>query len=530
MRFAEAPMPRDQIVLIPTTLGDVIPEDHPLRLFDELLDQLDWSEFNEQFRYEKRGRPPIPPRILAAVWIYACFRRVRSSRGLEYQLRNNVEFMWLAHGHQIDHSTLAEFRKTNKSALEKIHRSLIRFVKDLGLIKLGELYVDGTRIKANASRFRTMTAEKARKLLQIVENEIAEYLEQTEWNDENEGLFDDVFGEEQLPEHLKSLQQRKEQLEAILQQCNEMDETRRKQGVDPAKNPFQVPVADQTSVVTPNKNGGYHPNYTPIVANEGDLGLIVESVMTGGVTEHVHLVPMVGNVETTYGVTVGLVAADSHFCTGTHIAELEEKQGKDFLSPHRNGDVLEENPAIRDDVTQPVANGDLDKLPTDPSRKTYSAEAFIYDEEQDVYHCPQGRELPRSHQETTTQSGGQKVTRTIYQSPDCDGCPLVIPCRGEGEFKSGRRVGRDEHETARAKHRKKMSTPEAKQRYAKRLAVGERPFAIIKTLFGMDRFQTRGIDAVTSEFNLFKIAHNVLRLINHIQTPGQLRALIANNQ
>ena len=93
MKFAQAPMPRDQISLIPTTLGDLIPEDHPIRLLDELLGQLDWDAFNSQYRYEKRGRPPLPPRILASVLIYGLFRRVKSSRQLEYQLNTNIEFM-----------------------------------------------------------------------------------------------------------------------------------------------------------------------------------------------------------------------------------------------------------------------------------------------------------------------------------------------------------------------------------------------------------------------------------------------------
>ena len=169
MKFAEAPIPRDQINLIPTCLGDLIPEGHPIRLLDELLGQLDWSTFNDQFRYEKRGRPPIAPRILATVWTYAFFRRVRSSRQLEYQLNTNIEFMWLAHGHGIDHSTLAAFRARNKSGLKKIHRDLIQLAKSLGIIKIAELYVDGTRIAANANRFRTMTAEKASKLLDLVQ-------------------------------------------------------------------------------------------------------------------------------------------------------------------------------------------------------------------------------------------------------------------------------------------------------------------------------------------------------------------------
>ena len=200
MEFAEATVSRDQINLIPTSLGDLIPEEHPLRLLDELLGQLDWSTFDERYRYEKRGRPPISPRILTAIWIYGFFRRIKSSRLLEYQLHTNIEFMWLAHGHRLDHSTLAAFRKNNKSALKQIHRNLIQLVKDLGVIKIAELYVDGTRIAANASRSRVLTAAKAAQLLEIVQNQIDDYLEQAEYFDHADELFDDGISGEQLPD------------------------------------------------------------------------------------------------------------------------------------------------------------------------------------------------------------------------------------------------------------------------------------------------------------------------------------------
>lgn len=527
MKFAEAPIPRDQINLIPTCLGDLIPEGHPIRLLDELLGQLDWSTFNDQFRYEKRGRPPIAPRILATVWIYAFFRRVRSSRQLEYQLNTNIEFMWLAHGHQIDHSTLAAFRTRNKSGLKKIHRDLIQLAKSLGIIKIAELYVDGTRIAANANRFRTMTAEKATKLLDLVQKEIDDYLEQTECADQADELFDDGTSGEQLPEHLNSLNKRKEQLQEIVQTCTEMDATRKKQGVNPKKNPFQLPLTDQDSRILPNKDGGYAPNYTPIVGVEGDLGLIVSMTVVNSVNEQDYLVEMVDEVEQTYEVTVDTVGADAAYSTGSNISDLEEKRGKDFLSPHRNGDATDENPALRDDPTEPVNEADLDKLPKDSSRGTFSTEAFVYDEEKDIHYCPQGRELRRSYRDDRKQSGGQRVKRVVYQSPDCGDCPLVSRCRKGTGHKNGRRITRDEHEKVRSAHRAKMSLEAVKLRYNKRFAVGERPFGQLKRGFGMRRFQTRGLESVSSEFTLAGLAHNLLRLTNYLGSAGELRELVA---
>jgi hypothetical protein len=295
--------------------------------------------------------------------------------------------------------------------------------------------------------------------------------------------------------------------------------------VNPEKNPSQLPLTDQDSRVLPNKEGGYAPNYTPIVGVEGELGLIVSATIINSVNEHDYLVGMVDEVEETYGVTVDTVGADAAFSTGHNINELEEKRKKDFLSPHRNGDVAEENSAIRDDPTQPVDEKDLDKVPT--SKGTFSSEAFVYDEENDVYRCPQGRVLTRAYQETMSRSGGHQQRRTVYQSLDCGGCSLLSRCRKGSGHKNGRRITRHEHEKVRAAHRQKMNSEAAKSRYAKRLPFGERPFGQLKQGFGLRRFQTRGQDSVSSEFSLAGLAHNVLRLSNHIGSTGKLRALIA---
>jgi transposase len=529
MKLAEAPVPRDQINLIPTSLDELIHPDSPIRLIDELLDHLDWTVFNENYRYEKRGRPPIPPRILAAVWIWAFFRRVRSSRNLEYQLNNNIEFMWLAHGHRIDHSTLAAFRKHNRSPLKKVHANLVRLAKELGIIKIAELYIDATRIKANANRGRVMTAAKASKLLEIVDQQIEAYLEGTESADQADDLLDDATQGEHLPEMLADLHRRKEQIEQMAQTCREMDAIRKKQGIDPEKNPFQLPITDPDSRVLPNKEGGYAPNYTPLIAVESELGMIVSTTIFNGTNEQDYLIGIVDEVESSYSVTVETVGADAAYSTGANIAELEFERQKDFVSPHRNGDPAVDNPAKREDPTEPVSEKDAKRLPT-TSQGTFSIEAFVYDAENDQVHCPAGKTMPRSYVEKTTQNGGRKVERTIYQSPSCEGCAFLAKCRGNGgPFKSGRRVMRDEYEDRRSEHREKMSTPEAKERYGRRFSPGERPFGQIKEHFGMRRFQTRGQPSVESEFSLAAIAQGIQRMANFIAGRLDLRAKLNKN-
>src|SRR5438045_915285 len=104
--WAKAPMAREQLVLIATTLDDRIPDDHPARLIAEILEGYDWSKWESQY-HGRLGQPPIHPIILASLWLYGLRRGVRSSRKLEYMAKHSIDFMWLAQGHTPDHTTLS---------------------------------------------------------------------------------------------------------------------------------------------------------------------------------------------------------------------------------------------------------------------------------------------------------------------------------------------------------------------------------------------------------------------------------------
>ena len=98
--FAQPTLGRDQFVLIPTTLEDTIPDDHEVRLLDEILQTQDCSSWEAEYSL-RRGQPPIPPRVVASVILYGLLRRVRSSRVLEYMTGHNVDFLWLTEGRTI---------------------------------------------------------------------------------------------------------------------------------------------------------------------------------------------------------------------------------------------------------------------------------------------------------------------------------------------------------------------------------------------------------------------------------------------
>jgi transposase len=507
--WQDAPQPREQLVLFAETLEGRIPEDHPVRLLDEILSRLDWTDWESAY-HGKAGQPPIHPSVMCKVLLFAMIRRIRSSRQMEYNLRHSIDFMWLASGRTIDHTTLSEFRRNNEGRLKDIYRQVVQLAVDLKVAKLGELCIDGTRVLAAASRYKTLTVEKAERLLEELDRQISTAMTELQMNDEVDDLFDDGEPTDQLPAELRDMKSRQEQLEAALAQLREMDESRKENGINPEKNPAQLPTTDPDSRILPNKEGGYAPNYTPMAVTETENGFIVGADVLIGNVEYLALMPMVETIIGDFGESPETMMGDSAYSNGETIEAMEEKE-IELLSPLPRKQTTE-NPAQRPDPTSPVSEEDLDRLPLNSRTKRFSKEAFVYDEEADCFYCPAGKPLNRSGTEkikraTTT------IHRAVYQGCQCSDCPLADRCCTNPTAKRGRRVTRDDWEAARCRHEARMQQGDAKERYKRRQHYGETPFAVLKAVMSLRRFLLRGIEGVRQEWLWGCTAFNLQKLM-----------------
>jgi transposase len=501
-------MPREQLVLFAETLEQRIPEDHPVRMLDEILERVDWNEW-EAVYHGKLGQPPIHPSVLCKVLLFAMIRRLRSSRQMEYEIRHSIDFMWLCSGRTIDHTTLSEFRRHHPAQLKELYRQLVKLAIELGVAKLSELCIDGTKVRANASRFKTLTAEKVERLLAELDQQITAAMSELETNDTLNDLFDDGQAADQLPPALRDLKTRQEQLSQALAKLNSMDEQRRRDGLNSKKNPAQLPIVDPDSRILPNKEGGYAPNYTPMAVTETESGFIVGADVLIGNVEHTVMMAMIDMIVADYDQTPETMMGDGAYCTGPNLAESEER-GIELLSP-----IPEEkpdNPAVRADLTQPVADQDLDRLPLNPQTKKFDKLAFVYDAEHDCYCCPAGKTLPREGTETVQSAGGE-FERVNYRGRECAGCPLGSRCRKDPDARQGRKVTHDEYEAVRRRHRERMKQPSSQERYKRRLHFGETPFAVLKAALDLRRFLLRGIGGVQQEWLWGCTAFNMKKLI-----------------
>ena len=518
--WARTPQARGQQILFSTTLDDVIPPDHPVRLIGELLDGFDWTSWESQY-HGFRGNPPIHPRVVAGLWLYGLRRGVRSSRKLEYMSGHSLDFLWLAEGHSPDHSTLSSFRLKFGDQLKGLFRHVLRVAMAAGLLRLVDAATDGTRVKANNSRFETWTAETITKVIDDMVKVFETKLAETRENDAREDSLLGADSTEMLPPELADLKLRREKLEQIQRELKAMDDARRKEGVNPAKSPAQIPKHDPDSRVLPNKEGGYAPNYTPICTAEGHGGFLVDVDVISGSLEQRELLPSLDRVEQTLGEKPENSLADGLFATGPNIEGLGQRD-IEFFSNLPSPDPTT-NPAIRSDPTQPVPPEKWDQLPINAQSKKLDKSCFVYDSKADTFYCPQGHAMPFEVTKSET-TRGEKSTWNTYRCNDCDGCPLKARCIAKTN-KGGRTVSRDAHASQRDKLSAKMREDPAKKKYDQRMRIAETPFAMIKHILGLRQFLLRGLEKVKLEWlwtctaiNLDKLARGMARLRTKLET------------
>lgn len=151
---------RHQMELLPKSIEEYVKDDDPVRVYDAFVEALDFNKLKLHLDSHKVGSPEYYPKAMLKLLTYGYSYGFRSSRKLERAIYHNVSFIWLMGGLKPDHKTIAEFRRKNKASLKDVLKACARLCIKLNLIAGNTLFVDGTKIRANASIKNTWTKEK----------------------------------------------------------------------------------------------------------------------------------------------------------------------------------------------------------------------------------------------------------------------------------------------------------------------------------------------------------------------------------
>src|ERR1700761_4057906 len=193
---------RDQLLLMPPALQEGLPEDHLVWTVLGAVDQMNLDRFERAYRLGAAGRPPLDPRMMVALLLYAYARGNRSSRGIERACWEDVAFKVIAGMRTPDHSTIAEFRRRHEAEIAGLFDEVLGLCREAGLVSVGVITIDGTRIKANASM------DQNRSYSGLVKDILREAEETDRREDE---LYGEARGDE-LPEQLRTAEGRRQAL------------------------------------------------------------------------------------------------------------------------------------------------------------------------------------------------------------------------------------------------------------------------------------------------------------------------------
>jgi len=234
----------NQCYLLPPSLDEWLPQDHLARFVNEIVDELDLSAIFASYEKELKGYPPYHPGMMLRVLLYAYAVGVYSSRKIERRIHEDIAFRYLAAGNFPDFRTINTFRKRHLKEFRDLFVQVLQLCREAGLVKLGTIAVDGTKIKANASIHKAMSYERMKKEETRLQAEIDELLRQVEQvNNREDKRFGDRRGDE-LPEELAIREKRLAKIREAKQRLEA--EAKNKKPDDPND---QLPSGGSTPVV-----------------------------------------------------------------------------------------------------------------------------------------------------------------------------------------------------------------------------------------------------------------------------------------
>jgi len=471
MPFRE--MNREQVWLLPPTLDELIPADHPARFVAEFVDTLDrqeWAELGVDLDGEAMGAPAYHPRALLSVWLYGFMTNVRSCRKLEAACRDQLPCLWLTGWQHPDHNTLWRFYQKHRRSMRTLFRRTVRTAVSLDLVDLALQAVDGTKVHADAAHGRSLGAKKLNALLEQTEQAIADLESRNEAGDDPSPV--------RLPEQLADREELRRQVRQVRRAIEQLDARGRKKTWVNLTDPDARVIKMRERRMT-----GYNAQamVSPLSGDEAKGMLVTAVDIVDSVNDESSLRTMLERAEEGTGVRTPLTLADAGYHAGPQV-EASEQRNQRVAMPDRWRRVAATNP--------------------------YHKNHFVYDEATDSFRCPNGERL--SYKRLSVSKG---VYARLYHPASasiCKSCPAFGVCTNNAL--RGRTLQIGPHEPAVRHHRAWMETEEAQRVYRRRQQLIEPLFGILKTQLGAWRFTLRGLSEVEAEWTLLATAFNLRTL------------------
>src|SRR6266436_100150 len=380
----------EQDLLLPPSLRQWVAEDHLVYFVSDVVDQLDLSGMHAVYEKEKRGQPPYDPRLMTKLLVYGYCTGVFSSRRIQKRVQEDIPFKVLAAGNEPDFRTISDFRKIHIEILQNLFEQVLALALESGAIKLGRVSLDGTKVKANASKHKAMSYGRMKEKQQQLQEEVQQLLEQAAAADEQE---DRQYGSkrgDELPEELR----RRESRLAKIKQAKKVVEQRARdkaaeEGSAEEAQRTKPDDKDQYNFTDPEsrimKSGdGFVQGYNAQAAVEPELLMIVGQSVTEAANDKKQLKPMVELIEQQSGQRPEAILADNGYCSEQNLEHLEstdqpERKIEGFIATGKQKHGEHRLPAKRGPLPKGATKVDRmkRKLQTKVGKAVYAARKCV---------------------------------------------------------------------------------------------------------------------------------------------------------
>lgn len=364
----------DQQYLLPPSLKEWLPKDHLVYFIIDLVNQLDISKIIDVYLKTTMGAPPYHPRMMTGLLLYAYCVGVPSSRKIEEKTNENIAFRILTGDEHPDHDTIAEFRKRHLVLLMGLFIQILNICKKANLVKLGHVSLDGTKIKANASKHKAMSygrmCKKEKELAEEVEELFRKAAEVDEYEDKKYGKGKKAF---ELPEELKFKESRlkkireakaaleEEAKEKAIQKEKERTQKalkKKRKGKRRGRKPKPIRMepeakaqrnfTDPESKIMKESSGkGFIQGYNAQAGVDADSQVIVAADVVNAPVDRQQALPMVEKIKKNTGKNPKEISGDAGYYSEENIKNLEKKKIDVYITPGKDKHTKGYEPAVR---------------------------------------------------------------------------------------------------------------------------------------------------------------------------------------
>ena len=496
------PYHQNQIILLPPSVEEMIEEKHPVRIVNSVVDQINIKPLEKQ--YKGGGTSSYSPRMLLKVMVYSYLRNIYSSRKMEEMTKENIHMMWLSGMSRPDHHTLNRFRSERlKGVLREIFSQVVMLLVESGQLSMKELYIDGTKLEANANKYTFVWGKAIKKNKDRIKEQIKELWEYTqkiaeeEKRDKTEIEFEEIDSEK-VSETIKKINEilkEKEVSKKIKQKLSyakkhwpkNLDKYKEQEAKLGKRNSYSKTDKEATFMRMKEdhmKNGQLKAGYNVQLSSNNQYVVNYSIHQKPGDTTT--LPSHMEEHKAMYGENPEVVIADAGYGSEENYTYLENNGVEAYIKYN---------------------NFDKEQKKTKKEATPFATEKLHYNESTDCFYCPMGQIMHRKGEKRKRSENNYERLLVQYQAQNCEGCPIRGVCHNQ----RGNRIIEVSHmgNYLRKKAKDKLESEQGIYYRKKRCADVEPIFANMKQNKNFKRFLLRGIEKVTVEIGLVAMAHNL---------------------